>query len=202
MAPRKKNREASICGWCGFNLTGGDSGPAIVPGEPDASHLLERIRAGEMPPGEGKVTPKEIDTIARWIAAGAKTARPEPESIAPGLGITAEERSLVGVSTDSPPRADSATPTRSARSARRSMRCCARPCRQGLTFSADADQLTLITRAYFDLLGLAADAGRSRAVSGRRFADAYEQLIDRLARLAALRRTLGPALARRRRLCR
>src|SRR5438067_2322411 len=31
-------------------LRGGKSGPAIVPGKPDASRLIQRIRAGEMPP--------------------------------------------------------------------------------------------------------------------------------------------------------
>ena len=51
------------------------------------------MRAGEMPPHGAQVKPAEIETVARWIAAGAKTVRPEPESIAPGLGITAEERS-------------------------------------------------------------------------------------------------------------
>ena len=29
---------------------GGDSGPAIVPGDPEASLLIARMRAGEMPP--------------------------------------------------------------------------------------------------------------------------------------------------------
>ena len=48
-----------------FQLVGGDSGPALTPGDPDASHLLVRIRAGEMPPGEGKVAPKEIEAIER-----------------------------------------------------------------------------------------------------------------------------------------
>ena len=34
-----------------FQLKGGDSGAALVPGQPDESLLLQRIRAGEMPPG-------------------------------------------------------------------------------------------------------------------------------------------------------
>ena len=74
--------------------TGGESGTAIVPGNADESLLLERIRSGEMPPGETKLTPKEIDTLTQWIAGGAKTARPEPDTIPPGLGITPEERAF------------------------------------------------------------------------------------------------------------
>ncbi len=33
---------------------GGESGPAVEPGKPDASLLLQRIKAGEMPPGPAK----------------------------------------------------------------------------------------------------------------------------------------------------
>lgn len=56
--------------------TGGDSGPAIVPGDPDDSWLVQLItgEAGyRMPPdGEGAaLSADEIDRIRRWIAAGA-----------------------------------------------------------------------------------------------------------------------------------
>ena len=73
-------------------LKGGESGSAIAPGDPDGSLLLQRIRSGEMPPGEAKVSAEEIAVLEKWIAAGAKTARPEPESLGKGLGVTPEER--------------------------------------------------------------------------------------------------------------
>ena len=38
---------------------GGESGPAIVPGRPAESFLLERLKAGEMPPRETKVSDDE-----------------------------------------------------------------------------------------------------------------------------------------------
>ena len=38
-----------------FMLAGGESGPAIVAGDADASYLVERVRAGEMPPGNHRV---------------------------------------------------------------------------------------------------------------------------------------------------
>ena len=75
-------------------IEGGDSGAAIVPGQPDESYLLDRLLSGEMPPGEHRVPDDQIATIRRWIADGAPTARPEPESIGPGLSITPEERSF------------------------------------------------------------------------------------------------------------
>ena len=101
-----------------FQLAGGDSGPAVAPGDSAHSLLLSRIRAGEMPPGDGKLTAKEVDTIARWIEAGAKTAQTEPDSIAPGVGISVEER-MVGLPThqasDDSRRRRSAGATRSTR---------------------------------------------------------------------------------------
>src|SRR5580692_5974187 len=54
---------------------GGKSGPALVPGEPDESLLVHRIREREMPPGEKKVPPEQVAVIERWIASGASTAR-------------------------------------------------------------------------------------------------------------------------------
>jgi len=58
---------------------GGKSGePAIRPGAPDASELLRRITTQDpddlMPPPDSKLpalTPREIDTIRRWIAQDA-----------------------------------------------------------------------------------------------------------------------------------
>src|SRR5438067_1091196 len=67
---------------------GGKSGPAVVAGKAEASLLLKRVRAGEMPPGKKKLTPAEIDTIARWVAAGAKPERPEPEALTAGFHLT------------------------------------------------------------------------------------------------------------------
>lgn len=55
-------------------LTGGDSGPAIEPGQPDASLLVDAIRYGpdsaEMPPA-GKLADSEIEILVEWIERGA-----------------------------------------------------------------------------------------------------------------------------------
>src|SRR5262249_9745850 len=74
-------------------VKGGDSGPAVVTGKPDQSLLLQRVRAGEMPPGKRKKLSKaEIELIGRWIAGGAKVERAEPETIAAGMHLTPEDR--------------------------------------------------------------------------------------------------------------
>lgn len=72
--------------------TGGESGAAIVAGKADDSLLFQRIRDGEMPPDPAHLLkPHEVDTIRRWLDAGAATLRPEPESL-DGPLITAEEQ--------------------------------------------------------------------------------------------------------------
>jgi len=129
---------------------GGESGPAIVPGEPAESYLLQRITKGEMPPGEDSLSTAEIRVIEQWIASGAKTARPEPESIGPGLGITLEERSFWSFQPIRRPVVTELSP-----SARTPIdELILRQAPDGPGFSPDADRRTLIKRAYFDLIGL------------------------------------------------
>src|SRR5262245_28367969 len=75
-----------------FTLKGGKSGAAVVEGKPDQSLLLERVKSGEMPPGKKKLSAAEIDTLKRWIAAGAKVEVVEPETLATGFAITEDDR--------------------------------------------------------------------------------------------------------------
>jgi len=54
-------------------LKGGRSGPAIVPGDPDKSLLIQAVRqsgALKMPKG-GKLTPAEVDALVQWVSEGA-----------------------------------------------------------------------------------------------------------------------------------
>jgi hypothetical protein len=75
-------------------LRGGESGAAIVPGEPDESNLVMAVRhdGWEMPP-DGKLPDAEIEAIAEWVRQGApwpgsKTAA---ELLAEGLPEPDEE---------------------------------------------------------------------------------------------------------------
>ncbi len=51
-------------------LTGGDTGPALVPGDPDHSLLITAIRYGnpdlEMPP-KSKLPPEAIKVLEQWV---------------------------------------------------------------------------------------------------------------------------------------
>ena len=73
-------------------LKGGQSGPAIVPGDPAASLLLQRISSGEMPPTDKKVPARDLQILQHWIAAGAKVRSAEPEQTPPGLLLTDDDR--------------------------------------------------------------------------------------------------------------
>src|SRR4029453_18805322 len=54
-------------------LKGGKSGPALVPGDPEKSLLIQAVRqtgALKMPKG-GKLTAAEIDGLVEWVKNGA-----------------------------------------------------------------------------------------------------------------------------------
>ena len=72
-------------------VAGGDSGPAIVPGKPAESLLLEALRyeSLEMPP-TGKLDDVAIAGIERWVAAGAPW--PEGTVLAPADPLAAADR--------------------------------------------------------------------------------------------------------------
>ncbi|MCB1276853.1 PSD1 and planctomycete cytochrome C domain-containing protein [Prosthecobacter sp.] len=61
-------------GW----QTGGDHGPAVVPGDVVKSHLVEAVRYTnpdmEMPP-KGKLATNEIEVLEKWVAMGAPDPR-------------------------------------------------------------------------------------------------------------------------------
>src|SRR5262249_62191952 len=51
---------------------------------------------------------------------------------------------------------------------------------KGLSFSPEADRLTLMRRAYFDLTGLPPEPAEAQAFLANPAPDAYEKLLDRL----------------------
>jgi mono/diheme cytochrome c family protein len=57
---------------------GGNSGPAVVPGDPEKSVLIQRVRHPDpkrrMPKEGGPLTPAQIDDLAAWIRDGAAWA--------------------------------------------------------------------------------------------------------------------------------
>lgn len=144
-----------------FMDKGGDSGPAIVKTAGfDESLLLKQVSSGDMPPGEARVPPEKVELIRRWLAAGAQTARPEPESIGPGVPLSVEDRQYWAYRTLVQPALPDASKFASAgQPSAPALRTpidvwlqAAMP--EGLTFAPEASRQKLIMRAYFDLVGL------------------------------------------------
>ncbi|MBI2925094.1 MAG: DUF1549 domain-containing protein, partial [Verrucomicrobia bacterium] len=163
-------------------VKGGESGPAIVPGDPKRSHLVELITKGEMPKREKKLTATEIETIRKWIAAGARTARPEPAEVPHGMTITEEERAHWAFQPIRRPLVPKSRSTRHASRIRTPIDTflAAELRQRKLTFSPDADKITLLRRACFDLLGLPPTPDEVQQLLDDQSPDAYERLIDRL----------------------
>ncbi len=57
-------------------LAGGDSGPAIVPGDPDSGLLLKLVQSDDgeqvMPPKGDRLSRDEIEFLKKWIEEGAE----------------------------------------------------------------------------------------------------------------------------------
>ena len=70
-------------------LKGGETGPAVVPGKPDESPLIEAIRYEgdvQMPPKK-KLKAEEIAALTDWVKRGAFWPEPRPGSV-PDLSRT------------------------------------------------------------------------------------------------------------------
>ena len=158
-------------------LSGGESGPAVAPGKREESLIWERIQADEMPPGPKKLSAAEKAAVGAWIDAGARTKRPEPESLPPGPFFSEEERAFWSFRpVVRPPVPAVAGPVRTVVDAflLQALE------QEGLTFAPEADRPTLIRRITFDLTGLPPTPEEVAAFAGDSRPDAYGRLVERL----------------------
>ena len=74
--------------------TGGDSGPSLVPGDPESSLLIDAIRYRnldfQMPP-QGRLSQSLIDTLEKWVAMGAPDPRTAKATARAPVGMSPEE---------------------------------------------------------------------------------------------------------------
>ena len=162
-------------------LTGGESGPAIVAGQPDGSLLVDYLTSGLMPPEDVAVRPTEdeITTIVNWIASGAAVEGPEPATIDRGFYITNQERqfwSFKPVVRPSLPRVKD--PTRAANEI--DLFLLEKLESAELGFSDQASKEVLVRRAYLDLTGLPPTPSQVEHFMLDSQPDAYVRLIDDL----------------------
>jgi mono/diheme cytochrome c family protein len=169
-------------------LRGGKSGPAVDLARPDDSLLLKKIRAGEMPPRkrlvEASVKPVEVaaaDVIARWIAAGTPedATTPDVATTTPDPLVTDKDREFWAFR---PTQAVTVPVVRHQERARNPIDAflLRKLEESGLTFSPEADRLTLLRRAHFDLTGLPPEPREVREFLNDPAPNAYEAMIDRL----------------------
>jgi len=154
-------------------------GPLVVPGNSSAGELLRVIRSGEMPKAGKKVSPEELATIDRWIAAGAKAVDPEPESIPPGPYVTASDRGWWSFQPIVKPAVPAVADTAAARTPIDAF-VLAPLASKGLGLAPEADRATLIRRLTLDLTGLLPTPEEVAAFVADTSGDAYEKVVERL----------------------
>ncbi|QEL20819.1 DUF1553 domain-containing protein [Limnoglobus roseus] len=162
-----------------FALAGGATGPGFVVKDAAKSLIVERMKSGEMPPGEKKVPAEQIAIIEKWITTGAATVRDEPTTLPAGLGITADERAYwfyQPLARPTPPAFGPADRVRSPIDAF----VLAKLRDKGLKFNPDADRPTLLRRATFDLTGLPPTQKELDEFAADTSPDAYEKALARL----------------------
>ena len=141
--------------------TGGHAG--LVPGDSAASRIIARITADKspMPPSGERLTAKEIETLKRWIDAGAQyerhwsfepPQRPEPPVVSKPDWARNPIDSFILARLD----------------------------KEGLRPAAEADRYTLIRRLSLDLTGLPPTPESVEAFVADRAPDAYDALVDTL----------------------
>jgi hypothetical protein len=171
-------------------LKGGDSGPAVIPGEPGKSLVMKAIRHEdglEMPP-KGKLEAPQIAAIERWINEGAVWPE-ETKAAAAGPGIrsgpiTAAERpfwSLQPLTDPCPPVVDSSLPV--GNEIDRFLH--ARLAEDGLAMRPPADKRSLLRRATFDLTGLPPTPTEMNSFLADESPQAFAKVVDRLLGLPA-----------------
>jgi hypothetical protein len=158
---------------------GGDSGTAIVAGHHAESLIYQRVTVGEMPPGNKKLSPREIDVLARWIDQGAKTLRPEPQKLAAGDTFSVEERSHWAFQ---PIRRPPVPVVKAGNGAGSPIDAFVLEKLQakGVGLGPPAARATLARRVYFDLIGLPPSPEEIDEVVRDPSPEAYERLVDRL----------------------
>ena len=168
----------SRAGW----QAGGDSGPAIEPGNLDDSLFIQAVRyeTYEMPP-QGKLPAEEIAVFEKWVKLGA----PDPRQ-----GEVAARKSDSGIDLQTarefwafqlpeahrPPAVkDTAWPQTEIDAF-----VLARLEEAGLKPSPDADRLTWLRRVTYDLTGLPPTPEDAKAFLADKSPQAWSKVVDRL----------------------
>jgi hypothetical protein len=163
-------------------LRGGDSGPALVPGDPDRSPLIKAIRYTDtelqMPP-KAPLTAEQISHFERWVRMGVP-APPARAAVAEKPAIQWDvARQFWSFRPVVPPPLP-AVRLRGWALTSVDAFILSRMEEKGLAPAPDVDRLTLLRRVTFDLTGLPPSPEEAEAFVRDASADAFERVVDRL----------------------
>jgi hypothetical protein len=162
-------------------LTGGDSGPALVPGDAEKSLLIKAIRYTDpdlqMPPKGEKLSDAQVADLVSWVKMGAPDPRGEKVQSAKSKVQGRDHWAFQPVTKPAPPtignrQSEIGNPIDAFIVSKLSA--------QGMKLSPPADQRTLIRRVYFDLIGLPPAPEEVQAFLEDKSPDAFTKVVERL----------------------
>ena len=170
-------------------LAGGESGPALVPGDPAKSLLIDALHykgdSVQMPP-KGKLDGEKIEKLTQWVKSGAvwpvvsKTAmRSESSTDEQGkFKIRPQDREFWSFRPVMKPPVPEVASAKTSGAIDQFIQ--QKLAAQNLTSAAPADKRQLLRRVTFDLTGLPPTVEEVNAFLSDEAPDAYERLVDRL----------------------
>jgi len=166
-------------------MTGGDTGPSLVAGEPDQSLLIEAVRYKnrdlQMPPQKA-LTTAQIGVLEKWVAMGAPDPRIEAPDVADSgsAGMsTAEGRNFWSFRPVSNPPVPDVSDESWVRNPIDAFVLAQLEAR-GLRPAPAADKRTLIRRITYNLIGLPPTPEEVAAFLADDSEDAYNKVMERL----------------------
>ncbi|MGH9663274.1 MAG: DUF1549 domain-containing protein, partial [Bryobacteraceae bacterium] len=159
-------------------MAGSSAGPVLAPGKPDHSLIWKMLEMNKMPMG-GKLSDADKQTIKAYIEQGRFPSMDAAQAGREARKITPEARNWWSF------KKPVKYPVREVRN-KGQVRTpvdafvLAKLEAKGWSFQPEADRVTLIRRAYFDLTGLPPTPAEVRAFVADKSAGAYEKVIDRL----------------------
>ncbi|MBY0525533.1 MAG: DUF1553 domain-containing protein [Gemmataceae bacterium] len=178
-AGNKKKGGLTLDTLAGF-LKGGDTGAALVPGQPDKSLVIKAVRHTDdelkMPP-KNKLTDEQVGTLTQWVKLGAPWPGASGNVRQPGK-ITDEDRQWWAFQPVRVPAVPDVGNGWAVNPIDRFL--FQKLTAEGLKPSPPAERQALVRRLYFDLVGLPPTPAEMDAALGDKSAEWYERLVEKL----------------------
>jgi len=168
--------------WRGGWQKGSDSGPVIIPGDPEKSVLIKAVRYTDpdlqMPPKGDKLSGAQVNDLVAWVKMGA----PDPRATRPAVekaeygGDAKDHWAFKPVTKPTPPLVKNETWVKNDID----RFILAKLEEKRMTPNEAAEKHTLIRRVYYDLIGLPPTPGEVNTFLSDNSANAYEKVVDHL----------------------